>query len=38
MATDLESNTTDRTEVFCLDLSRSRDRALKVVTVFKALQ
>lgn len=31
MGTDLESNTAHRTEVSCLDLSRSRDRMLEVV-------
>lgn len=38
MATDLESNTAERTEVSCLDVSRSRDRALEVVNVLKVPQ
>lgn len=33
MATDLESNTADRTEVSCPDLSRSRGRTLEVLNV-----
>lgn len=33
MGTDLESNTAHRTEVSCLDLSRSCDRSLELVNV-----
>lgn len=33
MATDLESNTADRTEVSCPDLSRPRGRTLEILNV-----
>lgn len=38
MATDLESNTDHRTEISCLDLSRSRDGILEVVNVLPVPQ
>lgn len=38
MATDLESNTADRAEISCPDLSRSRGHNLEVVNVLKVPQ
>ena len=38
MGTDLESSTAHRTEVSCLDLSRSRDRILELMNVLMAPQ